>query len=194
MNSERSLAERHIDDPHDRLGDRTRIGIRRFERSQALEALLGQAGIRPLVVFFGAVLVGGRTGMGEVVGALREGARHDDRCFDSPTREFAGIADGQRVHCRLRSEIWREVRRHTATRAARRDPDDETATLFAQLRQRGPVDALDAEHVDVVELGELLGRERFGRAERHVAGIVDHDIDAARIGDDLRDADLNRCG
>jgi hypothetical protein len=35
-----------------------------------------------------------------------------------------------------------------------------------QLRQRRPVDALSAEHVDVVKLGELFGREGFGRAKR----------------------------
>lgn len=45
--------------------------------------------------------------------------------------------------------------------------------MFAHLRQRRPVDALRAKHVDVVEVGELFGRERFGRTKRHVAGIVD---------------------
>jgi hypothetical protein len=60
------------------------------------------------------------------------------------------------------------------------------------MGQSRPVDALSAEHIDVVELGELLRREGFGRAERHVACIVNHDVKSARISNDLRNAGLDR--
>jgi hypothetical protein len=36
-------------------------------------------------------------------------------------------------------------------------------------------------------LRELLGRERFGRAEGHMASVVHDDIDATGIGHDLCD-------
>ena len=49
--------------------------------------------------------------------------------------------------------------------------------MLAQLRQSRPVDTLSREHVDVVELRELLGGKGFRRAERHVTGVVDHDVE-----------------
>ena len=62
----------------------------------------------------------------------------------------------------------------------------------AHVRQGGPVDPLGRQHVDVVELGELLGRERFGWPEGHVAGIVHDDVDAAVRGDDVGDSAVDR--
>jgi hypothetical protein len=58
--------------------------------------------------------------------------------------------------------------------------------------QRRSIDPLSAEHIDVEELGELLGRECFRRTERHVSGIVDYDVEATRICDDLGNARLHR--
>jgi len=60
--------------------------------------------------------------------------------------------------------------------------------LLTQLRQGSAVDALGRKHIDVEQLRKLLRRERFRRTERHVAGIVDHDVEASVVGDDLRDA------
>ena len=65
--------------------------------------------------------------------------------------------------------------------------------LPAQLRQRGAVDPLRAQHVDVVELGKLFRSERLGRAERHVAGVMNDHVQPAALGNDLRDACLARC-
>ena len=66
------------------------------------------------------------------------------------------------------------------------------STALAHMRQGGPVDPLGRQHVDVVELGELLGREGLGRPEGHVAGIVDDDVDAAVPGHDLGDGAVDR--
>jgi hypothetical protein len=60
------------------------------------------------------------------------------------------------------------------------------------MRKRRAVDALGAEHVDVVELGELLRCEGLRGAEHHVPGIVHDHVDAAVLGDDFRDAGVDR--
>ena len=46
---------------------------------------------------------------------------------------------------------------------------------------------MGAEHVDIVEFGQLLRRERFRRSEHHVPGIVHENIEPALFGDDLAD-------
>src|SRR5471032_1978663 len=103
--------------------------------------------------------------MCEVIGAFGERARHDDRGLDTPARKFAGVADGERIHRRLRREIRREIGWRATARAAAGYPHHEPATLFAQVWKGGAVDALCAEHIDVVELGKLFRRERLGWAE-----------------------------
>ena len=59
--------------------------------------------------------------------------------------------------------------------------------LFSHLRQRYAVYPLGAEHVDVVEFGQLLRRERFRRSEHHMPGIVHENIEPALFGDNLAD-------
>ncbi len=59
--------------------------------------------------------------------------------------------------------------------------------LFSHLRQRYAVYPLGAEHVDVVEFGQLLRRERFRRPEHHMPGIVHENIEPALFGDNLAD-------
>ncbi len=59
------------------------------------------------------------------------------------------------------------------------------------MRQDGPVDALRAEHVDVVLHRELLGQERLGRAKHHVTGVVDQHVDFAAVGHDLPDRGID---
>jgi hypothetical protein len=46
------------------------------------------------------------------------------------------------------------------------------------VRQGGAVDALRAEHVDVVLPDELVRREGLRRAEHHVPGVVDDGVQA----------------
>jgi hypothetical protein len=64
--------------------------------------------------------------------------------------------------------------------------------LAAQDRQGGAVDPLGGYDVDVVERRDLLGRECLGRTEHHVAGVVDHDVQAAVVGDDARNRGVDR--
>ena len=61
-----------------------------------------------------------------------------------------------------------------------------------QVGQGRPVDALGGQHVDVVDLGDLLHRERLGRAEDHVPGVVDDDVQAPGIADGLLDRGVDR--
>jgi hypothetical protein len=58
------------------------------------------------------------------------------------------------------------------------------------MRQRGAVDALGAQDIDVVLLDILVWSEGFRRAEHHVAGVVHNDVQPASIGDDGGDAGL----
>jgi hypothetical protein len=55
------------------------------------------------------------------------------------------------------------------------------------LRQRGPIDALRAEHVGVIDLQELFGSEGFRSTEDHVPRVVDDDIETAVFLDDSLD-------
>lgn len=55
------------------------------------------------------------------------------------------------------------------------------------MRQDGPVHTLGAEHVDVIQLGQLLGGERLAGPVDHMSGIVHHDVDPAMLSDDCID-------
>jgi hypothetical protein len=127
-----------------------------------------------------------------VVRAPGERARHDDRRLDPPARQLARIEDGQRVHRRFGREIGRKIRRRSASGAAARDPEKQTLFRRAHVRQDGPVDALRAEHVDVVLHRELLGQERLGWPKHHVTRIVDQHVDLAALGHDFLDRRIDR--
>jgi len=49
------------------------------------------------------------------------------------------------------------------------------------VRQGSAVDALGAQHVDIVLLGQLVRREGLRRAVNHVAGVVDDDVEAPGV-------------
>ena len=55
------------------------------------------------------------------------------------------------------------------------------------LRQCGAIHALRAQHIDVVLLGQLFGRETLGGAVDHVAGVVNDDVNPASGRHDRRD-------
>ncbi len=59
------------------------------------------------------------------------------------------------------------------------------------MRQRRPADALRAEHVDIIELGELIGRESLARSPDHASRIVDEDVEPTVLGQDF--FDRRRC-
>jgi len=56
----------------------------------------------------------------------------------------------------------------------------------------GAVHPLRAEHVRVVDVGELLRGERLRGAEDHVAGVVHDHVEACTLADDLRDRGVGR--
>ena len=74
MDPEWPLAERHVDDAHDLAGDFRRIGVGGLKASEALKRPVGDPGVGAGFVFRDPVLVGGSAGVGEMVGALGEGA------------------------------------------------------------------------------------------------------------------------
>jgi hypothetical protein len=69
---------------------------------------------------------------------------------------------------------------------------EQTVPLLTHLRQDRTIHPLRAEHIDVVELCQLLGRERLGRAEHHVPRIVHDHVDATMVGDDPGDRAVDR--
>jgi hypothetical protein len=191
VDAERPLALRQVDHANDLAGDLLRVRVIRGQLGEARGDLVHQPGVA-LLVLGGDVGVLRVAGVGEVVGPVRERARHDDRRVDTEPRQFGGVADRQRVHRRLRGEVRRQVRRRAAARARRADPHEEPVALRAQRRQDGAVDALGREHVRGVGGRELHGRERLGRAEHHVPGVVDHDIEPVGVAHDRADAPLDR--
>ena len=58
------------------------------------------------------------------------------------------------------------------------------------MRKRGAVYPLGAEDINVVLLHELIWREGFGRAEHHMAGIVDECVEATCLRQHSGDAGL----
>jgi len=64
--------------------------------------------------------------------------------------------------------------------------------LFPELGQGGAVDALRAQYVDVVELGQLFRRESLGRTKDHMPCIVDKHIQPAVLRNDGLDCILSR--
>jgi hypothetical protein len=88
MHPKRPLAEGRVDDPDDGIGRGRGVRVGRHYGRKGLLHLLAKTGIRPRLIFGDACLIGGATGMGEVVGAPGEGAGYDDRGFDAPATQF----------------------------------------------------------------------------------------------------------
>lgn len=185
-------AGRRADHLDDRVGDGRHVGVGRNDRAERLVDLLGETLRGTGLVLREARGVGWMAGVSEVIRPLREGAGNDDRRLDSPARELARVLNRQRVHRRLGREIGRQERRCATGRAAARDPDQQPLAPLAHVRKRGAVDPLRAEHVLVVELGELLGREALGRSECHVAGVVHDHVEVAVPLEDGRDGGIDR--
>jgi hypothetical protein len=112
--------------------------------------------------------------------------------IDAELDGFGCVADGEGIHGGLRGEVRREERRGTATGAGDADQDEQPVALPAQVRQRCAVHPLGAEDVDVVHVREFLRCERLGRAEDHGSGVVDDNVQAARVLDDMADGGVRR--
>src|SRR5438309_1589715 len=85
-----------------------------------------------------------------------------------------------------RCKIPCKVGRSATGRAAARYPDHQSLLLPPQLGQSGPIDALRAQNVHVIEFRELFRGERLERAEHHVARVVNDHIQTTVVFDDLR--------
>jgi hypothetical protein len=60
------------------------------------------------------------------------------------------------------------------------------------MGQSGAVDTLGAEHVGVVDVGNVFWGERLGRTCHHVSGVVNDDVEAPVFFDDRCDGGVNR--
>ena len=187
MNAERTFAKRRVHDFNDCVRHRARIRVGRYNGGKGFLYFLSIAFVWTCFILGCALLVGGRGGMREVIGAAGECAGNDDRGFDAPQRQFAGILYRHRIHARLRGKVGREIRGRSTRRTAAGHPDEQPLALFSHLGQRYAVYPLGAEHVDVVEFSQLLRRECFRRSKDHVPGIVHEDIEPALFGDNLAD-------
>ncbi len=65
--------------------------------------------------------------------------------------------------------------------------------MLAQPRERGAIDSLGAQDVDVVKFCELLGGEGLGGTKRHMARVMDDDIEVTLLGDDLANGRITGC-
>src|SRR5262249_14439623 len=123
----------------------------------------------------------------KVIGTGGEGSGHDDGGLDVPPCQFARVADRHRIHACFRREVWRKVWWRAASRAAASDPDDQPPSLPAENGKRGPVYALRAHNVDVIKFGDLLRCKGFRWSKNHVPGVVNNDIETARLIENLPD-------
>ena len=80
----------------------------------------------------------------------------------------------------------------TAASARAAHPGQQALATGPPVRQDGPVDPLGAEDADAADVSQLTGREGLGWPERHVPGVVRHDVDAALLTGDGRDHRVDR--
>ncbi len=57
--------------------------------------------------------------------------------------------------------------------------------MFAHDGQRRAIDSLRTHDVNVVFARDLFGRITFQRAERHVTGVMHHDVEPANLRNNL---------
>jgi len=131
MDAQRTFAEGGVHDLHDCFCNCTCIGILWNDGGKGLLDSLSVSFIWPCLVLAGALLVGRHSRMREMVSAPGECSGHDDRSFNAPECQLAGILDGQGIHTSLRRKVRREVGRRAACDAAARYPDQQPACLLS---------------------------------------------------------------
>jgi len=186
VNTERTLSKRSIHNFHDCFPNRSGIGVRRNNRGKALHHIICKTFVRSVVILSDTLSIGRPARVSEMVCSSCELTGNDDGGLDAPAGEFTSGHDRQSIHPGLRCKIRCEVGRSTNGRAAARYPDHQSLLLLPQLGQSGPIDALRAQDVHVIEFRELFRGERLDRAEHHMARVVDHHIQTTVVFDDLR--------
>jgi len=83
VDPERALAEGHVDDLDDLVGHAAGLGVVGDDRGERLQHLFAEALVGAGFIFRDPRLVSRTPGMREVVRALGERARHDDRRLDA---------------------------------------------------------------------------------------------------------------
>jgi len=179
-----ALAHREVDHAGDLVRDGLHVRVRGRERLEPLLDLVEQPSDRG--VARDDLAVRWMPGVGEVLGARRERAGHDRRRLDPERGDLVGRDRGQAVHGGLRRDVRAEERRRNLRRRAA-DPQQQPCARLAHVREHRAVDALRAERVDVEHASDLLGRDRLGRADREVAGVVDRHVERGLLGQHRRD-------
>src|SRR5262249_16335624 len=82
VDSEWSLAEWHVDRLDDEVRDRRRVGVVGDDVGESLHHLLAETVVGAGLIFCCARFVGRLSGIGEVIGTLGKGARHNDGRLD----------------------------------------------------------------------------------------------------------------
>src|SRR6266567_3121829 len=106
---------------------------------------------------------------------------------------LGGRHPGQPVDCRFRRGVDRDARKGDR-RGDRRDVDHGAAAAGRAAGAHGAEGVLDAERgaedVDLEHLADVVRVEVDDQAGNLDAGVVDHDVHAAELGDRARDASL----
>jgi hypothetical protein len=87
VDPERALAEGHVDDLDDLVGHAAGLGVVGDDRGERLQHLFAEALVGASFIFRDPRFVCRTPGMREVVRALGERARHDDRRLDCVYRK-----------------------------------------------------------------------------------------------------------
>lgn len=93
IDTERAFAERRVHRFDDQIGDRLGVCVVGEDGAESLLHLLAEPGIGTRLVLGGTDFVRRAARMCEVIGALGEGARHDDCRLDTPASQFTRIED-----------------------------------------------------------------------------------------------------
>ena len=101
VHAKRALAEWRIHNLDDGFRDSANVGVVGHDSGERLLNFLTVTFIGSCFVLRFSLLGGGHAGMREVVGAFGKGARHNNRGFYAPQRQFATSATGRQTARRL---------------------------------------------------------------------------------------------
>lgn len=106
--------------------------------------------------------------------------------------ELVAVGLGERLE-RVLAGAVEAVAGDGETAPDRRDMDEQAAAALTHVRKDCAVEADGAEDVDVEQFARLLAGERLGEPVEQHPGVVDEDVDPARLGEDPFDGRIDRC-
>jgi len=113
---------------------------------------------------------------------LGEGAGHNDAGVDTELGGLVGGDDGEGVERCFGGDVGTEKWRGRDDDGAA-DVEQRAGALPAQVRQRGAVDSVRADRVDVQQVGDVLIGEGFDVPDVEVAGVLHDDVEPALLID-----------